>query len=191
MFQKPVRWKHGSDAYDSDAAFRFVFSVSDIDEYERATLRVLDTDVDYEPGYMQIYCEGAAMRQLKHDEPYDRLAVFFKNLSLNRTGADLEDVEARVRDTLFGYIENPEDCVWTTICSCRRISKTCSCSRRQSRPHDVDRRDRPTSIEPTRTNRCEVSTGLETSAMPIYAVLEPILAGQSQARQAICVASSY
>jgi phytoene dehydrogenase-like protein len=115
MFRNPVRWKHGSDARDSDAAFRFIFSVSDIEEYERATLSILDTTVDYAPGYMQIYCEGAAMRQLEANEPFDRLAVFFKNLSLGRNGAELEAVEHRVRDTLFGYIENPEDCVWTRL----------------------------------------------------------------------------
>ena len=115
MFRRPVRWKHGSDASDSDAAFRFIFSVAGIDEYEQATLRVMDTDVDYVPGYMQVYCEGAAMRKLEHDEPFDRLAVFFKNLSLGRTGAELTGVEHQVRDTLFEYIENPEDCVWTRL----------------------------------------------------------------------------
>ena len=115
MFRQPVRWKHGSDAADSDTAFRFIFSVSSVDEYEAATLKVMDTDVDYVPGYMQIYCEGAAMRQLEHDEPFDRLAVFFKNLSLGRTGAELTSVEHQVRDTLFEYIENPEDCVWTRL----------------------------------------------------------------------------
>ena len=115
MFRQPVRWKHGSDASDSDVAFRFVFSVSSVEEYERATLKVLDTDVDYVPGYMQVYCEGAAMRQLRHDEPFDRLAVFFKNLSLGRTGTELTRVEHEVRDTLFGYIDNPEDCAWTRL----------------------------------------------------------------------------
>jgi phytoene dehydrogenase-like protein len=59
--------------------------------------------------------KGAAMRQLDYGEPFDRLAVFFKNLSLNRTGAELTRVEHQVRDTLFEYIENPEDCVWTRL----------------------------------------------------------------------------
>jgi phytoene dehydrogenase-like protein len=115
MFRNPVRWKHGSDACDSDVAFRFVFSVSSVDEYEQATLEVLETDNDYVPGYMQVYCEGAAMRQLQHEEPFDRLAVFFKNLSLGRTGAELSQVADQVRDTLFEYIENPEDCAWTRL----------------------------------------------------------------------------
>lgn len=115
MFRNPVRWKYGSGSRDSDAAFRFLFSVSDIDEYQAATLSVLDTTVDYVPGYMQIYCEGAAMRQVGHAEPFDRLAVFFKNLSLREHGATLDDVTRQVRDQLFGYIENPEDCAWTRL----------------------------------------------------------------------------
>ena len=115
MFKEPVRWKHGSPAAHSDAAFRFVFSVSSLDEYERATLEVMDTDADYVPGYLQVYCEGAAMRQLNHDEPFDRLAVFFKNLKLGRTGAELTAVEHQVRDTVLEYIDNPGDCVWTRL----------------------------------------------------------------------------
>ena len=115
MFDMPVRWKHGSDHEHSDAAFRFVFSVNDIDEYETATLKVLETGNDYVPGYLQIYCEGAAMRKLGHDEPFDRLAVFFKNLSLSRKGADLTDVEQQVTATVLEKIGNPEDCVWTRL----------------------------------------------------------------------------
>jgi phytoene dehydrogenase-like protein len=115
MFRKPVRWKHGSSHVDSDAAFRFIFSVADIDAFEAATLSVLDPDVDYAPGYMQVYCEGGAMRRLQHDEPLDRLAVFFKNLALSSTGAELDDVERQVAGTLFNYIDNPEDCAWTRL----------------------------------------------------------------------------
>jgi len=115
MFDKPIRWKHGSAHEHSDAAFRFIFSVSDIEEYEAATLKVLDTGNDYVPGYAQIYCEGAAMRHLRHDEPFDRLAVFFKNLSLSSKGADLAHVEQQVKETVLARIENPEDCVWTRL----------------------------------------------------------------------------
>ena len=123
MFRKPVRWKYGSDAGDSDAAFRFIFSVSSLDEYEDATLKILDTTVDYVPGYMQIYCEGAAMRHLNHSEPFDRLAVFFKNLSLRENGADLPDVENQVREKLLEHIENPQDCVWTRLLTPRDLQQ--------------------------------------------------------------------
>lgn len=115
MFRQPVRWKNGSDAGDSDTAFRFLFSVSSLDEFEDATLEVLDTGVDYAPGYMQIYCEGAAMRHLDHSEPFDRLAVFFKNLSLSKNGSELANVENQVREMLLRHVENPEDCIWTRL----------------------------------------------------------------------------
>jgi len=123
MFKTPIRWKYGSDAADSDAAFRFLFSVSSLDEYEKATLKVLDENVDYEPGYMQIYCEGAAMRHLKHKEPFDRLAVFFKNLSLGQTGEVLPAVEQQVREKLLEHIENPQDCVWTRLLTPRDLQQ--------------------------------------------------------------------
>ena len=121
MFREPVRWKHGSDASDSDAAFRFMFAVSSLDEYEAATLKILDADVDYVPGYLQIYCEGAAMRHLNHNEPFDCLTVFFKNLSLGEKGAELPAVENQVKEELFEYIENPEDCAWTRLLTPRDL----------------------------------------------------------------------
>lgn len=123
MFRQPVRWKYGSDASDADAAFRFFFSVSSLEEFEEATLRILDDDVAYAPGYMQVYCEGAAMRHLAHREPFDRLAVFFKNLSLGEHGAALEDVEERVKATLFRHIGNPEDCVWSRLLTPRDLQQ--------------------------------------------------------------------
>ncbi|MDX1480840.1 MAG: hypothetical protein R3315_04135, partial [Woeseiaceae bacterium] len=121
MFGNPVRWKHGTDATDSEAAFRFFFGVSSVDAFEQATLRVLDDDVAYEPGYLQVYCEGAAMRRLGHDEPFDRLAVFFKNLSLGEKGEALPDVERQVKAALFEHIDNPGDCVWTRLLTPRDL----------------------------------------------------------------------
>ena len=115
MFKHPVRWKYNSEASDSDVAFRFLFSVSSLEEFEDATLQVMDTSVDYVPGYMQIYCEGAAMRQLNHEEPFDRLAVFFKNLSLGESGANLPEVESQVKEKLLEHVKNPHDCVWTRL----------------------------------------------------------------------------
>ncbi len=115
MFKHPVRWKHGSDAPDSDAAFRFIFDVDTLAEFEHAALAVTDDSLDYVPGYMQIYCEGAAMRRLRHDEPFDRLAVFFKNFSLANNGEALADIEIQARQKVLSYIDNPEDCAWTRL----------------------------------------------------------------------------
>ncbi len=123
MFRNPVRWKHGTEDRESDAAFRFVFAVDTIDAFEAATLAVVDGE-DFAPGYFQIYCEGAAMRHMGLEEPYDRLAVFFKNLALGRTGEQLNAVEAQVRDTILNYIANPEDCVWSRLLTPRDLQQT-------------------------------------------------------------------
>ena len=123
MFRNPVRWKHGSEAEDSDAAFRFIFSVDNLSDFEDATLGVLDDNVPYVPGYAQIYCEGAAMRRLDHDEPLDRLAVFFKNLSLGESGAALPELEGQVRQEILAQIENPQDCVWTRLLTPRDLQQ--------------------------------------------------------------------
>ena len=110
FFQNPVRWKDAPEA-DRDAAFRFIFSMETLADFERATIRVTSGEVDYEPGYIQIYCEGAAMRRLGLAEPFDRLTLFFKNLALGRRGEALEDVKARVTAQVLAHIGNPDDCV--------------------------------------------------------------------------------
>ena len=83
--------------------------------------KVLDTQFDYVPGYMQIYCEGAAMRQLHHSESFDRLAVFFKNLSLSESGANLPEVESQVTEKILEQIHNPQDCAWTRLLTPRDL----------------------------------------------------------------------
>ncbi len=121
MFKDRVRWKHGPKAGDSDTAFRFLFAVESLGAFEDASLAVLDPDVPYVPGYMQIYCEGAAMRQLDHREPFDRLAVFFKNLSLDKTGEALPQVADQVKQEILMHIDNPQDCVWTRLLTPRDL----------------------------------------------------------------------
>jgi phytoene dehydrogenase-like protein len=123
MFRKPVRWKHGSDDPESDAAFRFVFAVDTVEAFEAATLAVVDGE-EFAPGYFQIYCEGAAMRQMGLDEPFDRLAVFFKNLALGQTGEQLAEVESQVKEIILRHIANPEDCVWSRLLTPRDLQET-------------------------------------------------------------------
>ena len=123
FFREPVRWLEGSGTTGGpgDTAFRFIFAVDSIDAFEAATLRVLNGDADYEPGYIQIYCEGAAMRQLGLVEPFDRLTLFFKNMALDRRGDALPDVEAAVKAQVLARIANPEDCVWSRLLSPRDL----------------------------------------------------------------------
>lgn len=123
MFKNRVVWKHRSRAADTDAAFRFIFCVDSLDAFEQATLRVLDDDVAYEPGFLQIYCEGGAMRQLGFQEPFDRLNIFFKNLSLGKGGEASPDIENQVKNTVFQLIENPLDCVWSRLLTPRDLQQ--------------------------------------------------------------------
>ena len=63
------------------------------------------------------------MRQLAHDEPFDRLAVFLKNFSLGETGAALPEVEEQVRQMILAQIDNAEDCVWTRLLTPRDLQQ--------------------------------------------------------------------
>ncbi len=123
MFQKPVRWKEGTAATEGDTAFRFVFAVETLADFERATLQPVAGDVDYEPGFIQVYCEGAAMRRLGLVEPFDRLTLFFKNLALNREGGALAQVTDAVKAQVFAHIANPEDCVWNRLLTPRDLQQ--------------------------------------------------------------------
>jgi phytoene dehydrogenase-like protein len=114
MFRRPVRWKQGAADPGSDTAFRYVFSTETVAEFEKSTLAVVNGD-DFVPGYFQIYCEGASMRRMGLDEPFDRLAVFFKNLGLGLTAERSRAVETEVKRIILSYIANPEDCAWSRL----------------------------------------------------------------------------
>jgi phytoene dehydrogenase-like protein len=64
------------------------------------------------------------MRHIGLVEPYERLAVFFKNLALGRTGEQLAAVETEVKQIILSYIENPEDCVWSRLLTPRDLQQT-------------------------------------------------------------------
>ena len=123
LFRKPVRWKDDNGDAGCDTAFRYLFAVDTLDDMDAAALSVADGK-DFAPGYFQIYCEGASMRQMGLAENFDRLAVFFKNLGLGSSGAELADVEAEVKARVLDRIANPEDCVWTRMLTPRDLQQT-------------------------------------------------------------------
>ncbi len=124
MFRNPIQWKQGSADPDSDTAFRYFFAVDTIADFETATLAVVDDGADFVPGYFQVYCEGAAMRHMGMAESYERLAVFFKNLALGKTGEQLAAVEAEVKEVILSHIANPQDCVWSRLLTPRDLQQT-------------------------------------------------------------------
>tara|TARA_B100000902_G_scaffold397833_1_gene462769 strand:+ start:405 stop:1934 length:1530 start_codon:yes stop_codon:yes gene_type:complete len=124
IFKNPIQWKDATTLSDTNAAFRFLFSVNSIEQFEASTVSVLNQNRDYVPGYMQIYCEGGAMRIMNCNEPYDRIAVFMKNFSLNNKGEDLRSIKESVLQKLFQYINNPEDCIWTRLLTPMDLKET-------------------------------------------------------------------
>jgi phytoene dehydrogenase-like protein len=114
MFRKPVRWKHETGDPESDTAFRYFFATENLEDFERSTFAVVDGE-DFVPGYFQVYCEGASMRRMGLVEPFDRLAVFFKNLGLGPRGDQLPAVESEVKELILSHIANPEDCAWSRL----------------------------------------------------------------------------
>jgi phytoene dehydrogenase-like protein len=123
MFRKPVRWKHDTGQPGSDTAFRYFFATDNLADFEESTFAVVE-GADYSPGYFQVYCEGASMRRMGLMEPFDRLAVFFKNLGLGSQGAQLPTVEAEVKEIILGHIANPEDCAWTRLLTPADLQRT-------------------------------------------------------------------
>jgi phytoene dehydrogenase-like protein len=123
MFRNPVQWKDDLGAPQSDTAFRYMFATETLADFETAAQSVVDGK-DFVPGYFQVYCEGASMRHMGLVEPFDRLAIFFKNLGLGQTGEQLKHVEDSVKDVILGYIANPEDCVWSRLLTPRDLQQT-------------------------------------------------------------------
>jgi phytoene dehydrogenase-like protein len=122
MFRNPVRWRDDLGAPQSETAFRYVFATDTLADFETAAQSVVDGR-DFVPGYFQVYCEGASMRQMGLVEPFDRLAIFFKHLGLGQTGEQLKHVETTVRDLILSYIANPEDCVWSRLLTPRDLQQ--------------------------------------------------------------------
>ncbi|MDG2396119.1 MAG: FAD-dependent oxidoreductase [Flavobacteriaceae bacterium] len=115
FFRNPVVWKESSEYKDSDSAFRFIFSVDNLDDFEKNSQRVINPNYNYEPGYIQIYCEGAAQRKLNNIEAFDKLILFTKNFSFNKKSEDLEVIKNKILDKVFCHIKNPEDCIYSNF----------------------------------------------------------------------------
>ena len=124
MFRKPIQWKQGGREPQAETAFRYIFAVDTLKDFETATQAVTQGDMDFAPGYYQIYCEGAAMRHLGDNNSLERLAVFFKNLALSQTGDALTCVEDVVKNEILHHIENPQDCVWSRLLTPRDLQNT-------------------------------------------------------------------
>ena len=120
LFRKRVEWKHKPEL---ETAFRFIFLNSSVAEMERSAQQVVIKKSDYEPGYIQLYPDGAAMRQFGLLEPFERVIAFVKNLSPRNTGKELEQVHHYLKNTVLGQIANPQDLVSTFFMTPRDLKE--------------------------------------------------------------------
>lgn len=119
LFRNPVRWKV---APETDTTFRFIFMNDSLDAMENAAQRVV-ADSDFEPGYIQLYCDGASMRHMGLDEPFDRVIAFFKNVRFGKTAGELREVEGFITETVLEKIANPEDLAWSMMLTPRDLKE--------------------------------------------------------------------
>ena len=123
FFKNPVIWKESSPYKNSDSAFRFIFSNQTLSDFEKSSQSVIRNSNNYSPGYIQVYAEGAAQRVLNNKEPFDKLIFFIKNIKYGKTGDQLNHVKEKVKEIMFKYIKNTEDCVSTEFLSPRDLNQ--------------------------------------------------------------------
>ncbi len=123
LFKNPIIWQNDTKQKDFDSAFKFIIKTKSLDEVERNAKSVIDGKIDYTPSYFELYCEGAGLRSLNADRGYDALTVFFKNMALSKTGAELPEVKESVEQTILARIINKEDLIQSILLTPRDLKE--------------------------------------------------------------------
>ena len=76
----------------SDVFEHLIYPKKSLDFAEKA----LKNNGDYFPGFIQIYPEGSAQRNMDNHEDYDKLIFFTKNLSFDKKADKLSDIKDRI-----------------------------------------------------------------------------------------------
>lgn len=123
VFREPVRWKDLPADPDLDATVRYFYVPTTWDQFKRSNAAVA-SGTEYSPCHFQIYVEGAAMRRMGWSEPFDYLAVFFKDMGLGRRGAELPQVKADVERRILSRVANPASLVGSRLFTPRDLQET-------------------------------------------------------------------
>ncbi len=121
FFKNPVRWKNNKNK-DYDSTFRFIFSNTSLNDFEKSSQNAKKNIGDYNPGYIQIYPEGAAQRKMGNTEKLDKLILFTKNFSFDKNGSSLSHSKDEVISLLSNYIENIDDLTETVFLTPKDLS---------------------------------------------------------------------
>lgn len=114
FFKTPVKWQDSTGEKDFDSAFRFVINTVSPEMFEQSSKRV-ENGEDFSDAYFEIYCEGAGRTRLGENLDYDMVAVFLKNLTINKSGIELPHVKQYVEDLILSKISNPDDLVGSVL----------------------------------------------------------------------------
>ena len=122
FFKNPVRWKNDKNK-DYDSTFRFLFSNTNLLDFEKSSQNAKKNILDYNPGYIQVYPEGAAQRKMGNVEKLDKLILFAKNFSFSKNASLLYKAENKIISLLSKHIENIDDLVETIFLSPKDLNE--------------------------------------------------------------------
>ena len=122
FFKNPVRWKNDKNK-DYDSTFRFLFSNTNLLDFEKSSQNAKKNILDYNPGYIQVYPEGAAQRKMGNVEKLDKLILFTKNFSFSKNASLLYKAENKIISLLSKHIENIDDLVETIFLSPKDLNE--------------------------------------------------------------------
>lgn len=124
VFREPIRWKDLPEDPELEATVRYFYVPETWKDFQRSNGAVARGETDYAPCHFQIYVEGAAMRRMGWSEPFDYLAIFFKDMGLGAKGADLPAVKADVERRILSRVANPQALVGTKLFTPRDLQET-------------------------------------------------------------------
>lgn len=122
FFNRPVNWRGDRGYADFDMSFKFIITSQTLEELENSSQAAARGESDYVPGFIEIYCEGAAMRRFGEKPQFDIISAFVKNLSVARPGSELKDVQSELEARVLAWITNPEDFVGSVLLTPKDLS---------------------------------------------------------------------
>ncbi len=111
VFKRPIEWTGDLGKEDFSMALRYFVSIGDLEAMDDSSSQVKSQTSVFSDAYFEVYCEGAGDRKLGGKRSYDVISVYFKNLSLAKTGTVLPRVKEYVERVVLAKVVNKEDLI--------------------------------------------------------------------------------
>jgi phytoene dehydrogenase-like protein len=105
IFDQPIEWTDDTGAEDFSSALRIINLRDTLDAFERSTKHATRKNVEFDPGFLEIYPEGPAMERLGVRGNFHIISVFFKNLGFDKGGKELPHLKRRIADIVLARIK--------------------------------------------------------------------------------------